>query len=103
MKAANHIVDDHTVVRYPGMSKTDIANLAEQTKLTADYYGRIKGVDPISGVNVNKQYYGSKTTGQVFINTDFGPPTMFPKNSPEALQRYVRKNLIQDTQTYGRR
>ncbi len=102
-RAASHIINDHEYVRYPGMSEERIANLAKETKESADYYGRIKGVDPLTGKDVNKQYYGSKTTGQVFINTNVGEPTMFPKNTSQAMGRYIRKNLMEDTRTYGRR
>lgn len=98
-RAAEHIRRDHPN-RYPGLSKEDIAGLAKETHDTANVSSRIKGTNPSTGLPVNKQYYGSSKTGQVFVNTNLGTPTMFRNSSPA---EYIKRASSKDLNKYGKR
>ncbi|MEN9558319.1 MAG: hypothetical protein RL141_688, partial [Candidatus Parcubacteria bacterium] len=98
-RAAEHILRDHPT-RYPGFSKEAIASMAKETHDTANLSSRIKGTDPLTGLSVDKQYYGSSKTGQIFINTNNGSPTMFPKG---AQSTYIKNHTSDDMSKYGKR
>lgn len=98
-QTAEHVLRD-SPTRYPGMSADDIGNLARETQKTANTTGTIRGIDPRSGQLVNKDYYGSKSTGQMFIKTNLGPPTMFPKRN---INSYIESHMSKDLGKFGRR
>ena len=98
-QAGEHVLRDHPN-RYPGMSAEDVANLARQTQKTANTKGTIRGIDPRTGQPVNKNYYGSKSTGQMFIKTNLGNSTIFPKQN---IGSYIYRHISKDIGKFGRR